>query len=169
VRFVAVLAVVLLLVGCAQASSSVEKQHKREGLERVEKEVPQNEQSPYIPAYDITKEQECTDTGIVGKCYSVVTEVTSEEDLEVITADILLKSREYLAIVVSFYPNKPAADLSGMGFAFKNEQVARVVLAQALAQGSTVEDEVGKAMANGGIYVVSVADEVREFTEGTTG
>jgi hypothetical protein len=24
-------------------------------------------------------------------------------------------------------------------------------------------------MANGGIYVVSVADEVREFTEGTTG
>jgi hypothetical protein len=169
VRFVAVLAVVLLLVGCAQASSSVEKQQKREALDRVEKEVPQNEQSPYIPAYDITKEQECTDTGIVGKCYSVVTEVTSGEDLEVITADILLKNPEYLAIVVSFYPNKPTADLSGMGFAFKNEQVARVVLAQFLAQGTSVEDEVGKAMANGGIYVDSVADEVREFTEGTTG
>jgi hypothetical protein len=56
-----------------------------------------------------------------------------------------------------------------MGFAFKNEQVARVVLAQGLTQGATVEDEVGEAMANGGIYVVSVADEVREFTEGTTG
>ena len=168
-RFVAVLAVVLLLVGCAQASSSVEKQQKREGLEPVEKEVPQNEQSPYIPAYDITKERECTDTGIVGKCYSVETEVTSGEDLEVITSDILLKNREYLAIVVSFYPTKPAADVSGMGFAFKNEQVARVVLAQALAQGSTVEDEVSKAMANGGIYVVPVADEVREFTEVTTG
>jgi hypothetical protein len=169
VRFVAVLAVVLLLVGCAQASSSVEKQHKREGLEPVEKKVPQNEQSPYIPAYDITKEQECTDTGIVGKCYSVSTEVTSGEDLEVITFDILLNNPEYLAIVVSFYPNKPAADLSGMGFAFKNEQVARVVLAQYLAQGPTVQDEVGKAMANGGIYIVSVADELREFTEGTAG
>jgi hypothetical protein len=169
VRFVAVLAVVLLLVCCAQASSSVERQHKREALEPVEKEVPQNEQSPYIPAYHITNEQECTDTGIVGKCYSVVTEVTSGEDLEVITSDILLKNPEYLAIVVSFYPNKPTADLSGMGFAFKNEQVARVVLAQYLAQGSTVEDEVGKAMANGGIYVVSVDDEVREFTEGTNG
>jgi hypothetical protein len=164
-----VLAVVLLLVGCAQASSSVEKQHKRDGLERVEKRVPQNDQSPNIPAYHITKEQECTDTGIVGKCYSVVTEVTLGEDLEIITSDILLKNREYLAIVVSFYPNKPAADVSSMGFAFKNEQVARVVLAQALAQGSTVEDEVGKAMANGGIYVVPVADGVREFTEGTTG
>jgi hypothetical protein len=164
-----VLAVVLLLVGCAQASSSVEKQHKRDGLERVEKRVPQNDQSPNIPAYHITKEQECTDTGIVGKCYSVVTEVTLGEDLEIITSDILLKNREYLAIVVSFYPNKPAADVSSMGFAFKNEQVARVVLAQALAQESTVEDEVSKAMANGGIYVVSVADEVREFTEVTTG
>jgi hypothetical protein len=169
VRFVAVLAVVLLLVGCAQASSSVEKQHKREALEPVGKEVPQNEQSPYIPAYHITKEQECTHTGIVGKCYSVVTEVTSREDLEVITSDILLKNPEYLATLVSFYPYKPTADVNGMGFAFKNEQVARVVLAQYLAQGATVEDEVGKAMANGGIYVVSVADEVREFTEGTTG
>jgi hypothetical protein len=169
VRFVMLLAVVLLLVGCAQASSSVEKQHKREGLERVEKEVPQNEQSPYIPAYHITKEQECTDTGIVGKCYNVSTNATSGEDLEVITSDILLKNPEYLAIVVSFYPNKPAADVSGKGFAFKNEQVARVVLAQYLAQGSTVEDEVRKAMANGSIYVVSVADEVREFTEVTTG
>jgi hypothetical protein len=169
VRFVAVLAVVLLLVGCGQASSSVEKQHKREGLERVEKEVPQNEQSPVIPAYDITKEQECTDTGIVGKCYSVSTDVTSGEDLEVITSHILLKNPEYLAILVSFYSNKPTADLSGMGFAFKNEQVARVVLAQALSQEATVEDEVGKAMANGGIYVVPVADEVREFTEVSTG
>ena len=168
-RFVAVLAVVLLLVGCGQASSSVEKQQKREGLERVEKEVPQNEQSPYIPSYDITKERECTDTGIVGKCYSVSADVTSGEDLEVITSDILLKNPEYLAILVSFYPNKPTADLSGMGFAFKNEQVARVVLAQALSQGGTVEDEVGEAMANGGIYVVSVADEVREFTESTIG
>ena len=168
-RFVAVLAVVLLLVGCVQASSSVEKQQKREGLEPVEKEVPQNEQSPYIPAYDITKERECTDTGIVGKCYSVATNATSGEDLEIITSDILLKNPEYLAVVVSFYPNKSTADLSGMGFAFKNEQVARVVLAQALAQGATVEDEVGEAMANGGIYVVSVADEVREFTESTIG
>jgi hypothetical protein len=168
VRLVAVLAVVLLLFGCAQASSSVEKQ-KSDGLDQVEKEVPQHERSSYIPAYDITNEHECTDTGIVGKCYSVVTEVTLGEDLEVITSDILLKNREYLAILVSFYPNKPAADVSGMGFAFKNEEVARVVLAQALSQETTVEDEVGKAMANGGIYVVSVADEVREFTESTIG
>ena len=105
----------------------------------------------------------------MGKGYSVLTDATSGEDLEIITSDIVLKNREYLAIVVSFYPNKPAADLSGMGFAFKNEQGARVVLAQYVAQGSTVEDEVRKAMANGGIYVIPVADELREYTEGTTG
>jgi hypothetical protein len=69
---------------------------------------------------------------------------------------------------VTFYPNKPTADVSAAGFAFENEQAARVVLAQFLAQGTSVEDEVREAMANGGIYVVSVADEVREFTEGTT-
>jgi hypothetical protein len=169
VRFVVVLAVVLLLVGCAQASSPVEKQHKREALEPVEKEVPQNEQSPYIPAYDITVEQDCTDTGIVGKCYSVSTDATSREDLELVTAALWLDSPGYLAVLVMFYPNKPTADVNAAGFAFENEQAARVVLAQFLAQGTSVEDEVREAMANGGIYVVSVADEVRRLTEGTTG
>jgi hypothetical protein len=169
VRFVAVLAVVLLLVGCGQASSSVEKQQKREGLERVEKEVPQNEQSPYVPAYDITVEQDCAETGIVGKCYSVSTDATSREDLELVTAALWLDSPGYLAVLVMFYPNKPTADVNAAGFAFENEQAARVVLAQFLAQGTSVEDEVREAMANGGIYVVSVADEVRGLTEGTTG
>jgi hypothetical protein len=164
------LAVVLLLVSCGQASSTVEKQQKKkEGLERIEKEVPPKEQSPYVRAYDITMEQECTDTGIVGKCYSVSTEATSREDMEGVTADLWLKNPEYLAVLVTFYPNKPTADVSATGFAFKNEQAARVVLAQVLAQGASVEDEVREAMSNGGIYVISVADEVREFTEGTTG
>ena len=163
------LAVVLLLVNCGQASSTVERQQKKEGLERIEEEVSPKEQSPYVRAYDITMEQECTDTGIVGKCYSVSTEATSREDMEGVTADLWLKNPGYLAVLVTFYPNNPSADISGTGFAFKNEQSARVVLAQVLAQGATVEDEVREAMANGGIYVISVADVVREFTEGTTG
>jgi hypothetical protein len=58
---------------------------------------------------------------------------------------------------VRFYPNKPTADVSAWGFAFENEQAARVVLAQSLAQGTSVEDEVREAMANGGIYVVTPA------------
>jgi hypothetical protein len=164
VRFVTVLAVVMLLVGCSQAVPSVEKQHKREAPERTEK-VPPKVPSSDLPAYDITSEQICAESGVVGKCYDVSTDATSREELEVLTADLWLDSPGYLAVLVTFYPNKPTADASAAGFAFENEQAARVVLAQFIAQGTSVEDEVGEAMANGGIYVVAPADETRELTQ----
>jgi hypothetical protein len=164
VRFVTVLAAVIFLVGCSQAAPSVEKQHKREAPERIEK-VPPKGPSPDLPAYDITSEQDCAESGVVGKCYGVFTDATSREELEVITADLWLDSPGYLAVLVRFYPNKPTADLSAWGFAFENEQAARVVLAQFLSEGTSVEDEVREAMANGGIYVVVPADETRELTQ----
>ena len=68
---------------------------------------------------------------------------------------------------MTFYPNKPTPDASAAGFAFENEPAARVVLAQFLAQGTSVEDEVREAMANGGVYVVAPADEARELTQDT--
>ena len=163
-RFVTVLAVVILLVGCNQAVPSVEKQQKGEAPERVEK-APPRDPSPDLPAYDMTSEQDCSETGVVGKCYDVSTDATSREELEVLTADLWLDSPGYLAVLVTFYPNKPTADVSAAGFAFENEQVARVVLAQFLTQGTSVEDEVREAMANGGIYVVVPADEARELTQ----
>jgi hypothetical protein len=108
-------------------------------------------------------EQDCAETGVVGKCYGVSTDATSREELEVVTADLWFDSPGYLAVLVAFYPNKPTADVSAAGFAFENELAARVVLAQFLAQGTSVEDEVRKAMANGGIFVVALADEAREL------
>jgi hypothetical protein len=89
------------------------------------------------------------------------------EELEVITADLWLDSPGYLAVLVTFYPNKPTADLSAEGFALENEQAARVVLAQFLSEGTSVEDEVREAMANGGIYIVAPADDARELTQQT--
>jgi hypothetical protein len=166
VRFVTVLAVVILLVGCSQAAPSVEKQQKREGLERIEK-APPRDPSPDLPAYDITLQRDCAETGVVGKCYGVSTDATSGEELEVVTADLWLDCPGYLAVLVTFYLNKPTADVSAAGFAFENEQAARVVLAQFVAQGTSVEDEVREAMANGGIYVVAPADEARELTQET--
>jgi hypothetical protein len=167
VRFVTVLAVVILLVGCNQAVPSVEKQHNREAPERIEK-APPRDPSPDLPAYDLTFEQDCSETGVVSKCYDVSTDATSREELEVITADLWLDSPGYLAVLVTFYPNKPTADLSAWGFAFENQQAARVVLAQFLAQGTSVEDEVREAMANGGIYIVAPADEARELDQEST-
>ena len=165
-RFLVVLAIVLLLVGCSQAASPVEKQQKREDQERIE-EVPPKERPPDLPAYDIIMEQDCAETGVVGKCYSVSTDATSREDLIFVTANLWLNSPRYLAVLVTFYPDKPTADVSARGFAFENEQAARVVLAQVLAQGTSVEDRVREAMANGGIYVISVADEVGKRPQGT--
>jgi hypothetical protein len=160
---VTILAVVMLLVGCGQAAPSVEKQQKRVAPERIEK-APPRDPSPDLPSYDITLERDCAESGVVGKCYGVSTDATSREELEVVTADLWLDSPGYLAVVVTFYPNKPSADASAAGFAFENEQAARVVLAQFLAQGTSVEDEVREAMGDGGIYVVAPADEARELT-----
>ena len=168
-RLMMALAVLLLLVGCGQVTSPVEKQEEREGPERIENRVQSEEGSPYVPAYDVTMEKDCADTGVVGKCYTVATDATSKEDLEVVTADLWLENPEYLAVLVTFYPDEPTADASGAGFAFKNEQAARVVLKQVTAEGATVEDEVREAMANGGIYVISVSDEKRELSEVTSG
>jgi hypothetical protein len=167
VRFVTVLVVVILVVGCSQAAPSVEKQQKREGPERIEKAPPKGP-SPDLPAYNITLDQDCAETGVVGKCYGVSTDATSREELEVVIADLWLDSPGYVAVLVTFYPNKPTADVSAAGFAFENEQVARVVLAQFLTQGTSVEDEVREAMDNGGIYVVAPADEAQELSQVVT-
>ena len=166
---VVALAVVLLLIGCGQAVSPVEKQERREGLQPTEMGAPPEDRSFGVPAYHITMERDCAETGIVGKCYSVSTAATSREELELVTADLWLKSPEYLAVMVTFYPNNPTAGVSGKGLAFKNEQAARVVLKLVAAEGATVEDEVRQAMANGGIYVIPVADRVQEHTGVTTG
>jgi hypothetical protein len=165
VRFLAVLAVAILLVGCNQTAPSVEKQQKREGPESVEKALPR-ESSPDLPAYNIASKQDCADAGVVVRCYRVATDATSREQLDLITADLWLDSPEYLAVMVTFYPGKPTADISAVGFAFENEQAARVVLAQFLAQGVSVEDEVGEAMANGGVFVITPLDEARELNHG---
>jgi hypothetical protein len=155
----------LLLVGCNQSAPFVEKKQTREGPERIEKSLPR-EPSPDLPAYDITAEHDCADAGVVGKCYRVSTDPTSREELELVTADLWLDSPGYMAVIVTFYPSMPTAAVSAVGFAFENEQAARVVLAQFLAQGTSVEDEVGEAMANGGVYVVAPAEEAQELTQG---
>ncbi len=164
-RFVTVLAAMLLLVGCSQAAPPAEERQKGEGPERIG-EAPTREPSPDPPAYDITSERDCADAGVVGRCFKVSTDATSKEELNLVTADLRLGSPGYLAVIVTFYPSRPTAGVSAAGFAFENEQAARVVLAQFLAQGTSVEDEVGEAMANGGVYVVAPADGTRELTHG---
>ena len=87
----------------------------------------------------------------MNKCFRVSTDATSREELELVTADLWLGSTGYLAVLATFYPSKPTAEVSAVGFAFENEQAARVVRAQFLAQGTSVEDEVGAVRPTGRI------------------
>src|SRR4028119_197653 len=90
---------------------------------------------PGPPAYGISAGRDCAEAGGVGECFKVATDATSREELGLVTADLRLGSPGYLAVIVTFYPSRPTAGVSAVGFAFENEQAARVVLAQFLAQG----------------------------------
>jgi hypothetical protein len=83
------LAVVILLVGCSQGAPSVEKQHNTEALERIEK-VPPRGPSPDLPAYEMTFQQHCAESSVVGKCYGLCTDATSTEELELLTTELWL-------------------------------------------------------------------------------
>jgi hypothetical protein len=148
---------VFILTGCGRANPPVERQEKGEGIEQA---MPKQRAS--IPAYDITLENDFVERGLTVKRYDVSTGATSGEDFEAITADLWAKSSGYQVVqVVFFAENSTAEASSGAGFAFKNEQVARTVLTKVSAQGASVEDRVRKAMENGGMYVISVADELQ--------
>ena len=161
--FVSMLAVVILLVGCSQAAPSVEKQHKREPPERIEK-VPLKGSSTDLPAYDITLEQDCAESGVVGKCYGVSTDATSREELEVITADLWLGSPGYLAVLVTFYSKKPTAELSAAGTLLGGRQLTVVTVDMPLSTAPitgrrTADAAISKAYGGRGAAVHSPSSE----------
>jgi hypothetical protein len=158
-----VLVSLLVVAGCGQANSPVEKREKKEGVEKAKEEVAR----PNLPAYDVTLEQDCPQGNFSGKCYSVSTDATSEKDLRALTEYFRDENPQSAAVLVTFYPKKPTADQSGSGFAFENATVARVVLSQMYQnpEDASVDEEVRKAMENNGIWVMSIADEVESMTQ----
>jgi hypothetical protein len=153
---------VFLLAGCGRENSSVERQERGEGIEEA---TPKQGESP--PAYDITLENDFEDQGLSVKRYAVSTGATLGEDFEAITADLRERSSGYQVVQVVFYPDDSDTDvISGAGFAFKNEEIARTVLTEVSVEDANVEDRVREAMANGGIYVVSMADQVGDAPGG---
>jgi hypothetical protein len=153
---------VFLPTGCGRENSPVERQERGEGIEEA---TPKQGASP--PTYEIRLENDFEDEGLTVKRYDVSTGATSGEDFEAITAELRDKSSGYQVVQVVFYPENSAADVtSGAGFAFKNEEIARTVLSEGSVDDATVEDRVREAMANGGIYVVSMADQVGDAPGG---
>ena len=94
------------------------------------------------------------------------TGVTSEEDLRAITLELWSETEEDI-LAVTFYPDEPMAEASGTAQAFLSEAAARTFISAQYADPSEadVEGQVSEAMANDGLLVVSIEDEVDEMEQ----
>ena len=71
------------------------------------------------------------------------------------------------ALVAAFYPDKPMAELSGSGYAFRNREATCAVLSSQYTDPSeaNIDEQVEEAMANDGISGLSIQDEVDAATD----
>jgi hypothetical protein len=96
------------------------------------------------------------------RCYSVSTDAKSVKDLTALTQHFRDQSTDVDAVAVTFVSDKPQANSSGTGFAFNSEEAARNILSEILPKGADLNEEVNKAMQNGGIYVVTLEDAIEQ-------
>lgn len=171
VSFAVVLGVALMIfvAGCggepAGAPGSPEKAKDPdpalgEDAERTSDEPATPEPPPStVPDYEITKEQEETKGSYAVMTYSVSTEATSEKDLRAITVELRAENPNKDAVLISFYPDEPDADLSGTGEAFVDSQAASAILGSAYTK-----DDVEEIMDDDGLLIVSAEDTLSETT-----
>src|SRR5215212_8639442 len=120
VRILVVMAVLIALYGCGQASPAPEQGD--EGGRQIS--VPEN-----VPNYDVTKEERCPIGNQDAKCIVLYGEATSEDDYEAITRELWSKNQDENALILEFYPpRKPGADMEGAGYAFSDKRAARAVI-----------------------------------------
>lgn len=149
------------LQACGQANSPVERQEQKEGAEPIKQKV----EEAALPSYDVTANQDCTTESYQARCLSVTTGATSEEPLTALTQHFRDENPKYAAVLVTFYPDKPTAEPSGSGFAFRDDGTARAVLSSMYTNPAeaSVDEQVSEAMQNDGIWVMSIKDEAESF------
>jgi hypothetical protein len=170
-RAVAVLfGVLLAMAGCSQTSSAPE-QGEKEDVEQAVEETPDGQKVQKevsvpadVPAYTLTKDEAGMVQGFGVRNLAASTDVTSEQDLESITRELWAETEEDI-LAVSFYPNEPGADVSGTAQAFLSEGAARAFISAQYTDPSEadVEGQVREAMANDGLLVISLQDEVESM------
>jgi hypothetical protein len=174
---------VLVLAGCAanqDSSANAPNQAEKADMEAatgapetqepVKTPAPENVEVPAdVPAYTLTKDQATADPALGLRLRDVAasTDATAAEDLEAATRELWSETEGADALVVAFYPNEPMAEISGTGMAFADEEAARAVLSAQYADPSEadIDGQVREAMANDGITVLSIEDEVDAATE----
>jgi hypothetical protein len=115
-----------------------------------------------VPEYTLTKDEATADPalGLRMRGVSASTKATSAEGMEAITRELWSETEGAEALVAAFHPDKPMAELSGTGYAFRNREAARAVLSSQYTDPSEANrgGQVEEAMANDGISVLSIQD-----------
>ncbi len=160
-RVLVVLALLLALYGCAQ-STPAPGQGENKDIEKAKQEpTKKTEASAEIPDYALTKDQKAMMNGLRVRNVSASTEATSEKDLEAITRDLWAKESNVDVMIVSFYSDEPAAELWRTGEAYRSKKAAEIVISAMYPPPEAhIEERVRQTMANGGIRIVSRADEI---------
>ena len=170
--FLVLLTIAAMVAGCSGGSDA--NAPEQGGKEDVEKAAEAPEGGIAVPAdvpeYTLTKDETTADPalGLRMRGVSASTKTTSAEGMEAITRELWSETEDAEALIAAFYPDKPMAELSGTGYAFRNRQAVRAVLSSQYTDPSetNIDEQVEEAMTNDGISVLSIQDEVDAATEG---
>jgi hypothetical protein len=165
------LTIAAMVAGCSGGSDA--NAQKQEGKEEVEKaaEAPQGGIAvpTDVPEYTLRKDETTANPalGLRMRGVSASTKTTSDEDMETIMRELWSETNDADALVAAFYPDKPMAELSGSGYAFRNREATCAVLSSQYTDPSeaNIDEQVEEAMANDGISVLVIQDEVDAATD----
>ena len=125
------LTIAAMVSGCSGGSDA--NAPEQGGKEDVEKAAEAPEGGIAVPAdvpeYTLTKNETTADPalGLRMRGVSASTKTTSAEGMEAITRELWSETEDADALVAAFYPDKPMAELSGSGYAFRNWEAACAV------------------------------------------
>ncbi len=162
--FLVLLTMAAMVAGCSGGPDA--NAPKQGGKEDVGKAAEAAEDEVAVPAdvpeYTLTRDEATVDPalGLRIRGVSASTDATSAEGMEAITRELWSETEDAEALVATFYPDKPMAELSGTGYAFRNRESARAVLSSQYTDPSeaNIDEQVEEAMANDGISVLSIQD-----------
>ena len=157
--FLVLLTIAAMVAGCSGGSDA--NAPEQGGKEDVGKAAEGGIAVPAdVPEYALMKDEATVDPALDLRMrgVSVSTKTTSAEGMEAITRELWSETNDADALVAAFYPDKPMAELSGTGYAFRNRETARAVLSSQYTDPSeaNIDEQVEEAMANDGISVLSI-------------
>ncbi len=155
------LAGLLLITGCSQANSPMERQEKRADVESARKQTEDPESRPQLAKHHVTKKETCHIASQTARCYSVSTSATSSEDLTALTQHFRNRSSGTDTVVVTFFFDKPRPN-SAQAFAFYDREAAQNILSESLPKGVNLNEEVNATMQNDGVYLLTIEDKIEQ-------